>query len=344
VTFRIYARFVEADQERPVPIDMKLRVPSDGPEAEAIRGFNDFGAPVTVEDPDGDKIEWSIDLPGGLGGAFRGGRLSLGPARTDGAEPYRLRLQILTETDEEISTCVLRMEPVTTGLSGSGVRAVGTEEHGVFGLEMRTDLVAQRVNLTLTGHDLTGKHPSDVLPGLRVAASFHPPNKMRFASPYGPITHPADPVPGAIDLGLGPVLRVVESLAVIQDHTVEQITIPDLTTVTRSSAGELVRLAHLLQEGSVVVQWNHLDLRLEVPEEMDAVPVEAGGPPKPESIQLPCALRLGDHQIVLGSLRHELESARVESVTPMENGLVRVRFVPGEIRTARIVYEPPPAA
>jgi hypothetical protein len=209
---------------------------------------------------------------------------------------------------------------------------------------MRTDLVAQRINLTLTGHDLTGKHPSDVLPGLRVAASFHPPNKMRFASPYGPITHPADPVPGAIDLGLGPVLRVVESLAVIQDHTVEQITIPDLTTVTRSSAGELVRLAHLLQEGSVVVQWNHLDLRLEVPEEMDAVPVEAGGPPKPESIQLPCALRLGDHEIVLGSLRHELESARVESVTPMENGVVRVRFVPGEIRTARIVYEPAPAA
>jgi hypothetical protein len=31
-----------------------------------------------------------------------------------------------------------------------------TEEHGLFGLEMRTDLVAQRVNLTLTGHDLTG--------------------------------------------------------------------------------------------------------------------------------------------------------------------------------------------
>jgi hypothetical protein len=62
---------------------------------------------VTVEDPDGDKIEWSIDLPGGLGGAFRGGRLSLGPGRTDGAEPYRLRLQILTGTDEEISTCVL---------------------------------------------------------------------------------------------------------------------------------------------------------------------------------------------------------------------------------------------
>lgn len=344
VTFRIHARCAEAGEERPVPMNLKFRVPSDGPEAEAIRGFNDFGAPLTVEDPDGDKIEWSIDLPGGLGGAFRDGRLSLGPARTDGAEPYRLRLQILTEAGEEISTCVLRMEPVTTGPSGSGVRAIGLEEHGVFGLEMRTDLVAQRINLTLTGHDLTGKHPTDVLPGLRVAASFHPPNTMRFELPYGPITHPADPVPAAIDLGLGPVLRVVESLAVIQDHTVEQVTIPDLTTVTLSSVGELVRLARLLQEGSVVVEWNHLDLGLQVPEGMDVVPVEAGGPPKPESIRLPCVVRLDGREIVLGSVRHELDSARVESVTPMKAREARVRFVPGDSRRARLVFEPQPAS
>ena len=167
---------------------------------------------------------------------------------------------------------------------------------------------------------------------------------MRFASPYGPITHPADPIPAAIDLGLGPVLRVVESLAVIQDHTAEQVTIPDLTTVTRSSAGELIRLARLLQEGSVVVEWNHLDLNLEVPENMEAVPVEAGAPPRPESILLPCVVHLDDREVVLGSVRHELAAARVESVTPTEIGVVRVRLVPGEDRTARIIYEPPPAA
>ena len=46
---------------------------------------------------------------------------------------------------------------------------------------------------------------------------------------------PADPIMGAIDLGLGDVLRV-EALAVIQDHTTERITIPDLTTVTEAPA------------------------------------------------------------------------------------------------------------
>jgi hypothetical protein len=344
VTFRIYARFAEAAAERPVPIGVEFRVPTDGPEAEALRGFNDFGAPVTVEDPGGEKIELSFDLPGGLGGAFRGGRVSLGPARTDGAQPYRQRLQILTEAGKEISTCFLQMDPVTTGLSGAGVRATGREDHGVFQIEIRADLAAQRLDLKLTCGDLTGRHPNDVLPGLRVASSFHPPNKMRFAPPYGPITHPADAIPAAIDLGLGLVLRVVEALAVVQDHTTEQIAIPDLTTVSRTSAGELIRLARLLQEGHVVVEWNHLDLNLEVPEGMDAVPVEAGGPPRPESVLLPCLVRLDDRDIVLGSVRYELSAAQVESVTPTDTGIARVRLVPGDDRTARLVYEPPSPA
>jgi hypothetical protein len=81
VTFRIYAKFAEGERERPVPIAIGLQFPSDAPETEAIQDFNDFGAPVTVEDPDGDKIEWSVDLPGGLSGTFQGGRLSLGPAQ-----------------------------------------------------------------------------------------------------------------------------------------------------------------------------------------------------------------------------------------------------------------------
>jgi len=247
VTFRIYARFAEADQERPIPITMSVRFPPDGPDGEALRDFNDFGTPVAVDESHGAEIEWSVDLPGGLGGAFQSGRLSLGPARAGDAEPYRLRLQILDAHDQEISTCGVQMEPVTRGLSGFGVRAIGAEQNGVFSIEIRTDFVAQRIDLRLTSCDLTGKHPTDVLPGLRVAAAFRPPNKMRFAPPYGPVTHPGDGIPAAIDLGLGDVLRVVEALAIIQDHTAEQIVIPDLATVTASAADELIRLddAHL---------------------------------------------------------------------------------------------------
>lgn len=289
---------------------------------------------MTVEDPVGDKIEWSVDLPGGLGGTFRGGRLTLGPAHTDDAEPYRVRLQILDPDGQEISTCELRMEPVTTGLSGSGIRANGIEAQEVFRLEMRTNLVTQKINLTLATFDLTGKHPADVLPGLRVAAAMHPPNQWRFGAPYGAITHPADPIPGPIDLDLGPTLQLVEALAVIQAHTAEQITIPDLTTVTLSGAGAIVRLARLLREGSVSVKWTPFDLGLPQP------PGTAGAPPIPMSIRRPCVVHLNGRDITLGTVRYDFVSAQIESVKPVEDGVFRVRFVPGEDRTATLIYEP----
>jgi hypothetical protein len=337
VTFRIYAllNVDEAEQERPAPGTMQFSFADDSLEAEALRGHYDFGAPATVEDPDGDKIEWSVDLPGGLGGTFLGGRFTLGPARTCDAERYRIRIQILDPDGQQISVCGLQMEPVTTGISGVGVRANGVEEHNAFRLEIRINTVTQVVNLIMATDDLTGRYPVDVLPGLRVAAAFHPPNLVRFAAPYGPMTGPADPIPGPIDLDLGRVLPFVEALAVIQDHTSEQITIPNLTTVTRGDAGGLARVAHLLREGSAKVRWTPFDLRL------PKAPAAAGDRPGPMSIERPCTVHLNGREIALGTVRYELASAQIESVTPMEDGVVRVRFVPGEDQTATLVYEPP---
>jgi hypothetical protein len=228
------------------------------------------------------------------------------------------------------------MEPVTTGISGAGIRANGKEEYGVFRLELRTDFVAQQGQLTLTSCDLTGKHPADVLPGLRVAAAFHVPNGVRFAPPYGPITGPADPLPGSIDLGLRQVLPVIEALAVIQDHTTEQIMIPDLTTVSWNTASELIRLAHLMQKGSVAVEWNEFDV--EIPEGTLDGTVTMSGPTAPLSFQRPCVLRLDGRDIELGSVQYDMASARVESATSTEDGALRLRFVPGEDRTAMLVY------
>jgi hypothetical protein len=334
VTFRVYALFnvAEAEQERAAPGSMRFSFADDSPEAEALRSHYDFGAPATVEDPDGDAILLHVDLPGGLGGTFRGGRLTLGPARTDDAQPYRVRLQVLAPDGQEIATCILQMEPVTTGISG-GIRANGVDDHDVLRLEMRIHFDTQRVDLTLGTSDLEGKHPVDVLPGLRVAAAFHRPNLIRFAAPYGPMTGPADPIPGDPDLGLGPILRFVEALAVIQGHTTDQITIPG--SFTGGFAKELIQFAHLLQEGSVPVEWNGLELT------MPAAPAPVGSPPAPMSIRRPCTLQLNGQEIDLGSVRHDLASARVDSVTPMEDGMVRVRLVPGDDRTATMLHEPP---
>ena len=147
------------------------------------------------------------------------------------------------------------------------------------------------------------------------------------------MTGPADPVPGPFDLELGPVLRLVEALAVIQEHTTEQVMIPDFTTVTKGAAGELVRLAHLLREGSAKVRWAPFDLGL--PE----APSPAGEPPRPMSVERPCTVHLNGREVVLGTVRYELASAQIESVMPMDGGGVRVRLIPGQDQTATLVYE-----
>ena len=90
-----------------------------------IQVFEKCGKPLTT--PAG-STEGNFDLPGGLGGAFTGGSISIGPAKDAGAEPYDLRLQLLDQTDALLTETLVHMKPLTTGLRRRGVRAHGTEQ------------------------------------------------------------------------------------------------------------------------------------------------------------------------------------------------------------------------
>jgi hypothetical protein len=60
VTFRVYARFAQALEERPVPIKLQFRVPTESNVAEALRDFHTYGAPVTIEDPTGEMLSADV--------------------------------------------------------------------------------------------------------------------------------------------------------------------------------------------------------------------------------------------------------------------------------------------
>jgi hypothetical protein len=274
-----------------------------------------------------------------LGGDLSGGRLRLGPAHPEGARPYDLRLQILDETGTEVATARLRMEAVTRGATGEGMRATGVEEHGAFGIEIRIDPATQKVNLSLQGQDLTGRPPAEVLPGLRAAAAFSAPNQFRFAAPYGPAAPPPVPIVQHVDLGLGPVIKVVEALAVIQDHTCEQIMLPDLTRTTRREARELVRVARLVQAGSYATTWT--ELVVSVPGGAVA-PDAASIPAGPATFEDPLTVRLGEKEIALGRRRLALASARVVAMDPDEGGFQVLRFAPGDDPKAIVEFVPEP--
>jgi hypothetical protein len=341
VTFKVYARMrvEEAARERPAPFDVQVQAPAGTDAAQALDDFGTFGLPVSIRGQDGVVVSGSVDLPGGLGTAFTGGVLHLGPVWSDGAEPYDLRMQILDPDGTELVTVRLKMEPVTTGPTGEGVRAFGTEEHGVFTLEIRLNAAKQEGDMTIRTMDVTGLRPVEALPGLRAADAFHAPNQVRFAAPYGTVNHAGQPLPEAADLDLGHVVAVVDALSVIQDHTTQQISIPGPAQLSRQ-ARDLLRTAQLLRDGSLAATWSHL-----------TEPVPAGtidpqadlGTPSALVYVKPLVVTIGDEQVRLGYRRASLASVRVESITPSPDGQnLLLTFVPGDDNSALIEFIPAP--
>jgi hypothetical protein len=255
ITFKIFARCNASLVERPVPMNIKITADPDSDLHGDIQVFEKYGKPLTT--PAG-STEGNLDLPGGLGGAFTGGSISIGPAKDAGAEPYDLRLQLLDQTDALLTETLVHMKPLTTGLRRRGVRAHGTEQHGAFTFEALTDLDAQTSNISLGPTDLTGGVPSLLLPGLRLLREFRHPNQLRVAAPFGATTAAPLGIPDdiALDPDAGTVFDLVEALAIIQEHTSTQIRVPDLTKLTHRDARRILYAAEVLRGEAISVPWD----------------------------------------------------------------------------------------
>ena len=186
--------------------------------------------------------------------------------------------------------------------------------------------------------DITGRRPAEVLPGLRAAGAFRSPHQVRFAAPYGPANYPCIPIPDQTNLHLDPIVKVVEALAVIQDCTSEQLTIPDPGQLGQQ-AGELLRIAHLLQARSLDATWSELT----EPVATSAIDPHADftAPAAVHVVMKPLVATIGDHHVVLGHRRITLASARVESITQSPDGhQTLLKWVSGEHDRALIEYIP----
>jgi hypothetical protein len=335
VTFKVYARMREAVHERPVPITLQIKAPPDSETARKLEDFDTYGTPTSISNGGEVAVRGSIDLPGGLATSLDSGTVHLGPSWSDDAVPYDLRLQVLDETGACLASVIFRMAPVTVGPSRQGVRAVGTEQHGALNIEITTNLVTQKVNVALRVNDLTGLRPVEVLPGLRAAVALGPPNRLRFAAPYGPADHPAMPIPTDARIEMGGALRVIEALATIQDYTTEQLSIPDLTQMSGDEGVELVHIARLLRLGSYEATWTRL---------AEAVPSDTLDPQadldtaSPVIAIRPLIAKIGDTEVMLGYRRARLASARIGALTPRPDGTILVELVPGDDDTAIIEH------
>lgn len=342
VTFKMYARFDDAVYVRPIPITLTATVPEGSAAAQALEDFGKFGSPLSVTSGQGVDLTVSVDLPGGLGGVHTSGTVAFVPPLAPYDASGDLRMQILDEDGREIAVARLKRTEITAGPTGEGMRWAGAEEHGVFEIEMRADLTDQTSTIVLQGHDLTGLRPAEALAGVRVVAAFRAPNLVRFALPYGPVTHAgipitigdAEPAPS-----LDGIVKVVEAMAIIQEHTPIQITMPSIGEISDEFGTELVWIAHLLHAGQIESTWS--DCAFTVPAR--SIPAEpdfdATGPLTNAE---PLIARIGGLEVPLGSLRYHCSSARLESITALSEGQVRVTLVPGA--TANVLIQHVPTA
>jgi hypothetical protein len=330
----VFARFDEATKERPIPIRVTWNVEGGHVAPQDLMDWATYGTSFSAPLGSADLL---LDLPGGLDGELKGAAVSIGPGEV--GTSYQLRAEIIEPSGAVVESVLLDMDPVTTGVTRTGSSASGQEHHSTFAIEIRANFSAEEVKLSVSGLDLTGKRPAEVLPGLRFLVQLRAPNALRLALPYGPAHHSGIPLPeefgSAEEQGL--VLEVVEALATIQGRTSVQIFVPDLTLMTHREADHLIRTARLLRGEAVSTRWESLNLRIRA----DAVPDE---PAFTVVFDEPLSVRIGDANIELGKVRTQLMAARfevVEQVEPDADGLVPARLAPfGDNREACLMFLP----
>lgn len=344
VTFKIYARFDDAVNVRPISINLTVTASQDSETAQAMQDFGKFGSPVSVTSGEGVELNVSLDLPGGLGGVHTSGTAIIGLPQATDITSSDLRMQVLDPASQELATARIKFGQATAGFAGEGMRRVGTEEHGVFKIDVRMDLTEQTSSFTLSGGEVAGLRPAEALPGLRVVAAFRAPNLLRFALPYGPITHAGVPLSGGdpeSGLWLEGLVKLVEALAIIQEHTAVQITVPALAQLTDEIGNELIGIAHILETQQEESTWTGFACDLPA-HTIDPEPdYEASAPC---TIDRPLVARVGDLQVPLGEVRYRFASARLASTTPLPDGRVRVKLVPGTDTSVSVQHIPATAS
>jgi len=303
ITFRIFARFDEALNERPIPIDLRFQAEPGTPEWDAIKDWQKYGTTLTT------TAHVNAPLPGGLGGSFTNVTARISPAAD---APERIQRYRLIAPDDSVLAELTFLVVSTTGLDGTGTWIHGKDTSGIVTVDGRFDVETLTGKFNFSFEDMTGRDVVDAAPAIRFASSLARPNRLQLAAKHGPFRDfqeiPVEEAP------IPPFAALyVSSLATIQDHVSRPLTVPDLTEVTVNEARAVIRAAKLLNGKTIVGTWTTLEITVE-----DAS-FAPDGHYQLETVE-PLAPRIGGETIVLGAVVNRLLSV---TLTDAGNGTIR---------------------
>ncbi|MFF3741528.1 hypothetical protein [Streptomyces sp. NPDC002566] len=253
VTVKVIARFSDAVHVRPIPLSVMIRAEQGSELETALEEFGAFGTPVTIPP---DNVEFSLDLPGGLGVSDTSGEFSILSPRPNAAVP--LQFSILDPSGDLLADTEIVLRASTRGRTGAEL--YGTEEGGVFDIVLRLIFPNQLSHFNIQVKDFSGRKLETVLPGLRFLANCCNPNQLRIFDPF-------TGVQAALGtLGIGTVgdaegiVKCVEDLLALQSAAKRRIPVPDFSMVRVEDALDWARAARLVRGEAVDVTWNELEV------------------------------------------------------------------------------------
>jgi len=326
VTFRIYVRFAEALNERPIPIKLRFAFEPGSAEHQAFDDWRKYGRPLTT------TVSMEADLPGGLGGSFSNATARISPS--DGGETYENRYRIVAPDDTVLAELHFTLTS-SVGPDGTGAWIHGHDSSGIVSIEGQLDAADLSGKLGFSFDDPTGREAAEVAPAIEFAANLSHPNRLQAARKYGPF-HDFQDIP-EVEEPIPPfVARYVTALAALQSHTATPITVPDLTMVTGHDAQTVIRAARLLGGQTIVGTWKTMEFTAH-----DEISLHADGHYQLALIDA-LTVVLGAETITFGAVQNTLLSAKLTDL-----GAGRLRAEPQLNDTAHQVFAPddlPPPA
>ncbi|UKJ64855.1 hypothetical protein H1Q78_05575 [Cellulosimicrobium cellulans] len=296
-TFRIYARFAEALNERPIPIHVKFELEPGTAEARAFDDWRKYGKQLTA------VVGVDAELPGGLGGSFEAATATISPVDVRSGET---RYRIVTPNGEVVAELLFSVT-TTTGFDGTGLYVQGQDPSGTVSIEGHFDATDRSGGVEFSFSDPAGHEAVDVAAAANFAAGLSHPYRLQVAGKHGPFRDASDILEPEPLLPLS-AARYITALAALQSHTTTPIVVPDLATVTGALAQRVLTAAKLLDGQTIVGTWTAFEFAGDASATLDT-----GGHYQLAVIE-PLKVAVGDTALDLGTTQNTLLSAKLTEV------------------------------
>ncbi len=307
-TFKIYEKYRGALADRPITLNATFRTPEQA-DQNAMRDFIDYGAPLEL----GQNLTTiDADLPGGLAGTLTGAIRILPLGSLSDSQSRTMRMRIVDAADGSAHEVKLHVQPATAGLDGRNLRGMADDEGGAFSVELRYKDDDSSQTFQFIPHDLSGKVANRVASGLHFLSKLRSGNTFEIAQEFGPYTGEPQPIPRDLTaLVDDKVLELIDSIVVLQTLTSNQLTVPDLSTLTLQQGEEIVVAAKVSLGEEVVVHFNKLEFT-------------PNGSPVPEGenamfITQDLDVKVGELSISVGPIGFHFERVKIELEADAEN-------------------------